>query len=153
MTASSIWDNPDMKVGGDWIKFENVGDSMAGNVVAVGIQKWEDGSVSPKITFTTGERDENGDLIEKCFAAGPIRLKAALVEARPEVGDYLTVEFTHIEKRQGGKTLKHFDVNVSKAGGSLTKSAPISTEADSVLDDMDPAVVEALKKKLGATPF
>lgn len=144
-----------MKVGGDYIKFENVGDAVAGKVVSVGAHRWDDGSVSPQIILQTGERDENGEPVEKTVTAGQIRLKMALVEARPEVGDYLTIEFTHIEKRQGGKTLKHFDVNVSKADAPLTKSAPIAAEtnADDVLAGMDPAVVEALQKKLGATPF
>jgi hypothetical protein len=39
----------------------------------------------------------------------------ALAEKRPEQGDYLAVKFTSIEDRGGGKTLKHFDVNVRKA--------------------------------------
>lgn len=153
MTTQSIWDEPGMKVGGDYIKFENVGDAIAGTVVSVGAHRWDDGSVSPQIILATGDRDENGDAVEKTVTAGQIRLKAALADARPEVGDYLTIEFTHIEKRAGGKTLKHFDVNVTKSEGSFTKSAPVRAEADDVLAGMDPEVVAALQKKLGATPF
>jgi hypothetical protein len=39
----------------------------------------------------------------------------ALAEKRPEQGDYLAVKFVSIEDRGGGKTLKHFDVDVRKA--------------------------------------
>jgi hypothetical protein len=149
MTTDSIWDNPEMKVGGDYIKFENVGDTITGTVLSVGAHKWDDGTVSPQVLLETPEGEE------KTITAGQIRLKAALAEKRPEVGDTLTVTYTELEKRQGGKTLKHFAVDVVKGSGGGFKSAPISqaTSADDALANMDPAVVEALRSKLGATPF
>lgn len=147
----SIWDDPEMKVGGDYIKFENVGDTITGTVLSVGAHRWDDGSVSPQVLLQT----EDGE--EKTITAGQIRLKAALAEKRPEVGDTLTVTYTELEKRAGGKTLKHFSVDVSKGANKGFTSAPISSSAPSSADDalagMDPAVVEALKAKLGATPF
>ena len=127
----SLWDDPSMKVGGDYVKFEAVGDSVAGTLISVGAHKWEDGSVSPKLLIDTGEG-------EKTVTAGQIRLKAALAEARPEAGDKIKITLTQIEKRQGGKTLKHFDVQVKRAGGA---------------DGVDPDVLKAMQDKLGATPF
>jgi len=53
---------------------------------------------------------------EVALTAGQVRLKAELSEKRPDVGDTLTVTLTEIEKRAGGKTLKHFDVVVAKSG-------------------------------------
>jgi len=53
---------------------------------------------------------------EVALTAGQVRLKAELSEKRPEVGDTLTVTLTEVEKRAGGKTLKHFDVVVAKSG-------------------------------------
>jgi hypothetical protein len=38
----------------------------------------------------------------------------ALAEKRPEQGDYLSVKFVAVEDRGGGKTLKHFEVDVRK---------------------------------------
>ena len=129
----SLWDDPSMKVGGDYVKFEAVGDSVAGTLISVGAHKWEDGSVSPKLLIDTGEG-------EKTVTAGQIRLKAALAEARPEAGDKIKITLTQIEKRQGGKTLKHFDVQVKRAGGA---------------DGVDSDVLKAMQEKLGATqvPF
>lgn len=146
----SIWDNPEMKVGGDYIKFENVGDSVTGKVVSIGAHRWDDGSVSPQLVIQTDEKDENGDPVEKTVTAGQIRLKAALAEKRPEAGDTIRITFTNIEKRQGGKTLKHFEVDVKKGEGGFA-SAPISN-SNADLSGIDPAVLAALQSQLGATP-
>lgn len=129
----SLWDDPSMKIGGDYVKFETVGDSVAGTLLSVGAHKWEDGSVSPKLLIDTGEG-------EKTVTAGQIRLKAALAEARPEAGDKIKITLTQIEKRQGGKTLKHFDVEVKRGSSKGT-------------DGLDPEVVKAMQDKLGAVPF
>lgn len=148
--TTSIWDNPEMKVGGDYIKFENVGDTITGKVLSVGAHRWDDGSVSPQVLLMTDDGEE------KTITAGQIRLKAALAEQRPEVGDTLTVTYTELEKRAGGKTLKHFEVKVNKGASTGFASAPISSSsslADDALAGMDPAVVKALQDKLGATPF
>jgi len=76
---------------------------------------------------------------EIALTAGQVRLKAALAEQRPEVGDTLTVKLTEIEKRAGGKTLKHFDVAVIK-GTSLPTVAATPTMTPEQL-----AAVELLK--------
>lgn len=106
--STSIWDDPEVKAGGEFIKFENVGDEASGTVTAVRVHRWDDGSVSPQIHLTTDDGEE------RTLTAGQVRLKVALAEQRPEVGDHLKVKFTSVEKRAGGKTLKHFDVVVTK---------------------------------------
>ena len=131
----SLWDDPSMKVGGDYVKFEAVGDSVSGTLLSVGAHKWEDGSVSPKLLIDTGDG-------EKTVTAGQIRLKAALAEQRPEAGDKIKITLTQIEKRQGGKTLKHFDVQVQRGSGS-----------NGGFGGLDPDVVKSMQDKLGATPF
>ena len=107
----SIWDNPEFKSEGTsstYVNFKNIGDSVEGTVLSVGLQTWDDGTVAPKITFHTS-------VGERIMTAGQVRLKMALAEKRPEQGDYLAVKFVSIEDRGGGKTLKHFDVDVRKA--------------------------------------
>jgi hypothetical protein len=106
----SIWDNPEFKNEGSgaYVNFKNIGDSVEGTVLSVGLQTWDDGTIAPKITLHTSEG-------ERTLTAGQIRLKMALADKRPEQGDYLTIKFTSIEDRGGGKTLKHFDVGVRKA--------------------------------------
>jgi hypothetical protein len=104
----SIWDSPELSAPKKYVNFENVGDSAEGVVTEVGLQNWSDGTFAPKITLS----DELGS---KIITAGQIRLKIALIEKRPEVGDYLSVTLTQIENRGNGKTLKHFDVIVNKS--------------------------------------
>lgn len=113
----SIWDDPELSTGGDYIKFDNIGDTVTGTVVAIRVHRWDDGKVSPQVLL-----DVAGE--EKTITAGQVRLKAALAEQRPEPGDLLTVTLCDVEKRQGGKTLKHFDVSVVRGGGAARGAAP-----------------------------
>lgn len=104
----SIWDSPELNIPSKkYVNFDVIGDSAEGVVTDVGLQNWNDGTFAPKITLS----DEAG---EKIITAGQIRLKIALAEKRPEVGDYLKVSLTHIEDRGAGKMLKHFQVEVTK---------------------------------------
>ena len=110
----SIWDNPEFKSegSGTYVNFKNIGDSVEGTVVSVGLQTWDDGTIAPKIILHTSEG-------ERILTAGQTRLKMALADKRPEQGDHLAIKFTSIEDRGGGKTLKHFDVGVRKAVASF----------------------------------
>ena len=103
----SIWDNPEINVLKKYVTFENIGDSVEGLVTEVSIQKWTDGTSAPKIVLDTDEG-------EKIITAGQVRLKIALIEKRPEVGDYLKVSLVSIEDRSEGKFLKHFVVDITK---------------------------------------
>jgi hypothetical protein len=103
----SIWDNPELNGNKKYVNFDVPGDSVAGLVTGIGIQNWNDGTIAPRIELST----ESG---HQTITAGQIRLKIALSEKRPEVGDYLTVRLTNIEDRGNGKFLKHFDVLVDK---------------------------------------
>ena len=111
----SVWDDPEMRIASDYAKFENVGDSISGTVTGVYAHRFDDGKVVPKIMLDTDEG-------EVALTAGQVRLKAALSEKRPEVGDKLTVTMTEVEKRAGGKTLKHFDVVVVKSGTPVAEA-------------------------------
>jgi hypothetical protein len=118
----SVWDDPEMRTASDYAKFEVIGDYISGVVTGVFAHRFEDGKVVPKIMLDTGDG-------EVALTAGQVRLKAELSEKRPEVGDMLTVKLVDIEKRAGGKTLKHFDVAVIKnvAAGVPTVAAPTLT--------------------------
>lgn len=121
MTAS-VWDDPDLRVGGEFVKFENVGDSVAGVVNAVRAHRFDDGSVAPQVLVTTDDGEE------RTITAGQVRLKAELATQRPEPGDHIKVTFTEVEKRSGGKTLKHFAVEVTH-GGKPTAAAAVPAPA------------------------
>ncbi len=104
----SVWDDPDLRPNGEFVKFENVGDSIAGTIVKIGKHRFDDGSIAPQILLKTDDGEE------KTLTVGQVRLKVALAEKRPNVGDHLTVTYVQQEKRAGGKTLKHFDVAVKE---------------------------------------
>ena len=118
----SIWDDPELKATGNYIAFEAVGDTVTGTILDIRAHRFDDGKVVPQIIL-----DCDGE--EKTLTAGQIRLKAELGETRPNVGDTLTVTLTEIEKRSGGKTLKHFDVNVAAGGGAPAGFAAEDTPA------------------------
>lgn len=129
---SSVWDDPSMQVGGDYVKFEKVGDTITGTIIEVTAKRWDDGSISPQLLLDTTDGT-------KTVTAGQVRLKAALAEQRPEKGDHISITLSDVERRSGGKTLKHFDVTVTRAGA--TAAAPAAPSA------MD---IEEAKRLLGA---
>jgi hypothetical protein len=133
----SVWDDPEMRIASDYAKFEAIGDTVSGTVTGVYAHRFDDGKVVPKIMLDTPDG-------EIALTAGQVRLKAELSEKRPEVGDVLTVKLTEVEKRAGGKTLKHFEVNVIKSG------TPI---AEAVAPNLTPEMIEALEqiRKSGLT--
>lgn len=118
----SIWDDPALASSSDFVRFENPGDSVVGDVLNVGLHTWPDGKVSAQLTIRT---DDGNDVT---MTAGQVRLAAALRDEKPETGDRIKVVFTEIEKRPGGKTMKHFDVQVSKGGAKGTTAAPATDE-------------------------
>jgi hypothetical protein len=119
----SVWDDPELRAGGDFITFEQVGDNAAGTVQAIRVKRWDDGKVSPEILLTTDDGEE------KTLTAGQIKLKTLLAEQRPEVGDHITVKLTDIEKRSGGKTLKHFSLDIRRGNGAASAPAPAAAPA------------------------
>lgn len=123
----SVWDDPEIRQGGEFFKFNQVGDRIAGTINAIRTHRFEDGKVAPQILLTTDEGDE------RTLTVGQVRLKAALAEQRPEPGDHLTVTFTQNEKRTGGKTLKHFEVQIRRASQAGAAPAAQRSTADSVL--------------------
>lgn len=167
-TTPSVWDDPDIRAGGEFVKLEAVGDSIAGTITGLRTQRWDNGKVDPQILLTTDDGED------RTLTAGQIRLKAELAEQRPEVGDHLKIVLTDIEKRGGGKTLKHFDVEIqrgkgdrSDAGGLAAPTVPpaataaVNGSAGLTAAAVDPAAAAAAlanltdeqKKALGLPPF
>lgn len=136
--TTSVWDDPDLRVGGEFVKFENVGDSVSGTVNAIRAHRFDDGSVAPQVLVTTDDGEE------RTITAGQVRLKAELATQRPEPGDHVVIKFTEVEKRSGGKTLKHFSVSVTRGGAPA--AAPVATPAPAAAPApaaVDPAAAAA----------
>ena len=102
----SIWDNPELKMASNFVKFENVGDSISGVITAIKVHRFDDGSTAPQVFLRTDDGEE------RTMTAGQFRLRQALAEQRPDAGDRLTVTLIEIQKLAGGKSLKVFDVKV-----------------------------------------
>lgn len=121
---SDIWDDPDLRPDGDYVKFEEPGDSVTGDVIGVGKHTFPDGKVCAKLTIRTDEGED------KTLTAGQVRLVAELREKRPTIGDRIRVVFTEVEKRPGGKTMKHFTVDVKRGEAKNTPAAEAAVETD-----------------------
>ncbi|WP_242908696.1 hypothetical protein [Actinomadura terrae] len=117
----SIWDTPELKVGGDFVKFDKPGDAISGTIQVVRAHRFDDGGVAPQILMVTDQGEE------KTVTAGQVRLKVALAEQRPEAGDHIQITLTQIEQRAGGKSLKHFHVVVIRGNGAPAASVQPQT--------------------------
>ena len=134
--TTSIWDDPEIKAGGEFVKFDNIGDSISGQVTAIRAHRFDDGKVVPQVLLVTDDGEE------RTMTAGQVQLKAKLAEQRPETGDHIKVTLSNIEKRAGGKTLKHFDVEVARGGTPAAAAAPVAAPA-AVAPAVDPAAAAA----------
>lgn len=110
----SVWDDPTIKPGGDYVRFENAGDGIVGEVIALGVHEFPDGKRCAKLII----KDDDGE--ERTLTAGQVQLATMLAEQRPDVGDRVSIKFTEVEKRSGGRTLKHFEVKVKKSEKAAT---------------------------------
>lgn len=131
------WSDPDLAVNDEFVKFEAVGDTVTGEILNIRKHVFDDGKVVPQLLLRCA------DGAERTVSAGQVRLKAALAEKRPGIGQTVTITLTEIEKRSGGKTLKHFDVTIGGNG-----SAPAAASAPPVAADGDLTPEQVAAKKL-----
>jgi hypothetical protein len=139
----SIWDDPELHVSDDYVKFETPGDTITGTITALRIHRFDDKPV-PQIVIRTPEGHD------RTVTGGQARLKALLTEKRPDVGDTITITMTNVEKRAGGKTLKHFEVDIAKGGATgaavpTTAAAP-DPAAALAASGLTPEQIEAAKQ-------
>jgi hypothetical protein len=139
----SIWDDPELHVSDDYVKFETPGDTITGTITALRIHRFDDKPV-PQIVIRTPEGHD------RTVTGGQARLKALLTEKRPDVGDTITITMTNVEKRAGGKTLKHFEVEVGKgttppAPAAAAPAAP-DPAATLAASGLTPEQIEAAKQ-------
>jgi hypothetical protein len=143
----SIWDDPELHVSDDYVKFETPGDTITGTITALRIHRFDDKPV-PQVVIRTPEGHD------RTVTGGQARLKALLAEKRPDVGDTITITMTNIEKRAGGKTLKHFEVDVISGGAppaapsASAPAAPPAADAAATLaaSGLTPEQIEAAKQ-------
>ena len=112
---------------GQFVKWETVGDKVVGDVVALGIGLSLNGDKVPELTV----REDGGN--DVTVTASQSNLKAEILRLRPVVGDRISIVYAATEKREGGKTLKKFDVKVISGGAKGTvATTPAATDDEDV---------------------
>lgn len=142
---TTMWDELPAEAN-NFVSFTTVGDTVSGVITQLGIKKWDDGSVSPQLNLTCDDGED------RTLTAGQIRLKSALRDARPEVGDHIKVTLTAIDKRAMGKTLKVFDVVVTPAAAKDAKPTPKAKAAATSTDDPIAAHPQGAKLRAAGIP-
>lgn len=105
------WDQH--KQTGDWITFDNVGDHVVGDIIAIRTGKDFSGNPCPELVIRTDDGDE------KTLTAGQVRLKSALAEQAPQVGDRIRIVYSGVGDAKPGKApAKLFDVAVKTGAGN-----------------------------------
>lgn len=104
--------------GGDYLKWETVGQSVIGTITAKRAGTDFNGHPCPQMDINT----DDGETVT--LNAGQAQLKALILDANPQVGDRIAITFSGEEKVEKGMK-KVFDVAV-KAGDGTTPapSAP-----------------------------
>lgn len=118
----SEWDNaPAAPTGGNYAKWENVGDSVVGLVTHVDVSgaTTVKGEPCPLVIVAL----DSGDTVS--ISCSQAQLWAKMLDARPEVGDRLAVKLSGVDSRPNGHTLKEFDVEVKSAAAKAAE-APAS---------------------------
>lgn len=138
----SIWDDEDVQpTGGDFVKFDNVGDKVIGTITAIRKQRFEDNgevTYAPQIDLDT----EDG---ERTLTAGAVKLRQLFIEQRPEVGDRIKVVHTGKSGRVKLFTLEVRRGEPAKAEVKPAKKATSATtrsmsRATAVVGDDDDSI-------------
>ena len=97
---------------GNFMKWQNPGqDQVIGMVTAKRKGHSLQGDEVPELDIA---RDDGSEVT---VTASQGQLAAKLREANPRIGDRIRIRFIGVEPRQGGQTLKHFDVAVQPGQG------------------------------------
>jgi hypothetical protein len=121
--SESIWDDPELKLAGNYVQFENPGDSVTGRIDSIRKQVLTDPTTKlPKSVVQIILTCQDGE--QRTVTAGQVRLLTELMEQRPQEGDDLFIRFDKKEARGGGKTMKHFTVKVRRNAGHQPPAQP-----------------------------
>ena len=88
-------------------KPETEGQIITGLIKSIRVATMPDGNKYPSLTITV-----DGNDVE--VLASQTMLLRQLAETKPTAGDKITIQYTRLEKLNGGKTMKHFTVKVER---------------------------------------
>jgi hypothetical protein len=108
----------DRYTSGDFVKFDNVGDSVTGILKEVREGRDFNGGPCPQLIIEV----DGGD--EKTLTAGQVLLKQALAEQRPQPGDKIRITYSgRGEGKPGKEPPKLFTVEVKTGPFELQNAA------------------------------
>lgn len=105
---------------GEYVKWDTVGQTVTGDVIEVSLGQSLQGDKVPQY------RIRLDDGTECTVTASQGQLKALCLKEKPHAGDRVKIVHTGVEKREGGKLLKLFTLDV-KVGGA---KAPVAVAED-----------------------
>lgn len=127
--SSDPWD--DLPTG-NFIQWETIGAEVVGDVIGKGVGDDFNGNSVPQLVI------QQDDTEVVTLTAGQANLRAALLAAKPKVGDRIKIVYTHQEPPtvKGRDPKKCFKVTV-KAGAGKAPAQPATPPAAVVVDDDD----------------
>lgn len=109
--------NWDDMTSGEFVKFENVGDNVAGVITAVRPGTDFNGGPCPVLDLLTTSGDE------RTLSCGQANLKAQIVALKPKAGDTIKVTFSSTQKvEKGVKKVFTVEHNAGSAAPATTPS-------------------------------
>lgn len=131
---SNIWDDEQIQpTGGDFIKFDAIGDKTKGRITAIRKQRFADDNAADGYSYAPQLDLTLADGSEATLTAGQWHLKKQLIELRPEVGDEIEV----IHNAKQGRS-KLFAVTVTRAADVPVPAAAPAKAAASKGSDSPP---------------
>ncbi len=136
MTDKFDW-GPHKGGSGDFVKFEQIGDSVTGTIVAIREHTFDkDKGPVPLIDISPRAGGENVTL-----SVDKVDLRFKLAEAEPQVGDELRVKYSDTERTPNG-TKKVFQVEhrraVPKPARAEDEKSPGPENVEEYGEDMEP---------------
>ena len=108
---------------GTFVKFEEVGDQVAGVIKTVREGKTFKGDPCPELVI----EDKDGE--ERIVTAGQVMLRQALAEQQPQERDKVRITYSGVgEAKPGQAPPKLFTVEVKKGPHELTNAAVANSE-------------------------
>ena len=121
--SADPWENMSAG-GGDYHKFETVGETLVGAITAKRAGTDFNGNPCPEFDM---HLDDDTDVT---VSAGQAMLKRLVLETNPQVGDRIAISYTHDEKTTKGSAMKCFDVAVKAGDGTVREAAPAAPKVD-----------------------
>lgn len=119
--SSPNWDDPDLKLGGDYFAFNTLNDEIVGVIAKVTLK--DDTMRSKKVVDLTFTLDDG---TEKTVTAGQYDLARQVLDLRPAVGARMSIKWARTEPSGKASPKKLFDIKYRAPGAATPAAAPVT---------------------------